>query len=165
MRIISIITLLLCWGWVFAVSPVDIRTNNYLIIPAGQTSELVKVEKQISPVSNEILLETLTARNRGVSTVEKLSLIIPISEDTRFLEGSAAPLAIKNDVISPQFSIDGGLSYGFAPIMRTVTFLEDDAVVTKRLIVDASEYTHARWVIPQLEPNSQVVVALKAVVK
>ncbi len=107
----------------------------------------------------------LVAENRGKETLRQVVLVIPIPKETFYLDGTATPLRLGNATIRPEFSFDGGKTFGLPPLKKRVRVVENGKEVEKEVEVDPKEYTHARWVLPELKPGQKVEVRLRTMVK
>ncbi len=110
----------------------------------------------------EYRLEAANVTDRGLRQV---ALVIPIPKSTAYQSLSAAPLRLGQTLIAPQFSFDGGNSYGVPPLKRMVRVLENGKEVSKEVEVKPEEYTHVRWLLPQLIAKENVMLKLRTVVR
>lgn len=78
---------------------------------------------------------------------------------------SALPLQLGATLVTAEFSYDGGKSYGKPPLKRKVRVVENGKEVEKEVEVKPEEYTHARWVLPELGAKQSVLLKLRTVVR
>lgn len=113
----------------------------------------------------DILEWRLVAENRSQGPLRQVALVIPIPKETYYLEGSAKPLTLNGVTIRPEFSFDGGKSFGFPPLKKKVRVVENGKEVEKEVEVKPEEYSHARWVVPEIPKGTKVQVALRTAVR
>ena len=149
-----------------AQTPLSLELERYLVTEVEQDGELIEVLHpafELEPM--QTIQETLFAHNQSDSSLTQVGLSMPIPAGMSYLAESAAPLVLNDVTVSPQFSYDAGISYDFAPLMKTITVIQNGQEITKEVEVSSDEYTHVRWVIPNLLPETQVTVAFKATVR
>lgn len=130
---------------------------------SGKTSE--KLEPALDVKPGQVVEYRLEASNTTDRPLSRVALTIPIPKNTYYQALSAQPLQYKGALIVPEFSFDSGQSFGKAPLKRKVRVSENGQEVEKELEVKPEEYTHVRWVIPQLGAKETVVLTLRAVVR
>ncbi|KGQ22975.1 hypothetical protein [Thermus filiformis] len=118
---------------------------------------------QVKP--KDVLEWRLEAENRTEAPLRQVVLVIPIPKETYYLEGTAKPLVLKGATIHPEFSYDGGKTYGKPPLKKRVRVVENGREVEREVEVKPEEYTHVRWVIPELPAKAKVQVLLRTVVR
>ncbi|WP_424155641.1 hypothetical protein [Thermus aquaticus] len=123
------------------------------------------LEEALAVVPGDTLEWRLVAENRGKETLRQVALVVPIPKETFYLDGTATPLRLGNATIRPEFSFDGGKTFGLPPLKKRVRVVENGKEVEKEVEVDPKEYTHARWVLPELKPGQKVEVRLRTMVK
>jgi len=123
------------------------------------------LEEALAVAPGDTLEWRLVAENRGKETLRQVALVIPIPKETFYLDGTATPLRLGNATIRPEFSFDGGKTFGLPPLKKRVRVVENGKEVEKEVEVDPKEYTHARWVLPELKPGQKVEVRLRTMVK
>lgn len=124
-----------------------------------------RLEPALDAKPGQIVEYQLTAVNTQSSPLRQVALVIPIPPNTAYQAGSALTLPLGNTLIVPEFSFDGGRSYALPPIKRKLKVVENGKEVEKEVEVKPEEYTHARWVIPQMEPKQTLTLKLRVVVK
>ncbi|RIH88744.1 hypothetical protein Mlute_00532 [Meiothermus luteus] len=128
----------------------------------GRTVERLLPALEARP--GQVIEYRLEATNTTDRPLSQVALVVPIPTTTRYLENSAQALQREGWVL-PEFSFDGGQTYGRPPLKRVVRVVENGKEVRKEVEVKPEEYTHARWVIPQLGPKESVSLRLRAVVR
>uniref|UniRef100_A0A7V4E7G7 DUF11 domain-containing protein n=1 Tax=Thermus tengchongensis TaxID=1214928 RepID=A0A7V4E7G7_9DEIN len=122
-------------------------------------------ENPLAVKPGDVLEWRLAAENRSQGTLRQVALVIPIPKETYYLEGSAKALTLNGSTIRPEFSFDGGKTFGFPPLKKRVRVVENGKEVEKEVEVKPEEYTHARWVIPEMAKGARVQVSLRTVVR
>ncbi|WP_243030869.1 hypothetical protein [Thermus altitudinis] len=122
-------------------------------------------ENPLGVKPGDILEWRLAAENRSQGPLRQVALVIPIPKETYYLEGSAKPLVLGSATIRPEFSFDGGKTFGFPPLKKRIRVVENGKEVEKEVEVKPEEYTHARWVVPEVPKGAKVQVSLRTVVK
>ncbi len=122
-------------------------------------------ENPIGVRPGDVLEWRLVAENRTQGPLQRVTLVIPIPKETFYLDGTARPLEHRGQRVLPEFSFDGGKTFGLPPLKRKVKVTEGGKEVEKEVVVDPKEYTHARWVIPVLGPGEKVMVSLRTQVR
>ncbi len=134
-----------------------------------QGHKLERLEPALKVSPGDVLEWRLRAVNTSGQRLQNVALVIPIPPQTYYLEGTAAPLKIKRGkqevVVLPEFSYDGGKHYGRPPLYKEVTVEENGKKVVKKVPVAPEEYTHARWVLSEMDPEQAVEVFLRTRVR
>lgn len=107
----------------------------------------------------------LVAENRSQNPLRQVALVIPIPKETYYLEGTAKPLSLNGVTIRPEFSFDGGRTFGFPPLKKRIRVVENGKEVEKEVEVKPEEYTHVRWLVPEVPKGGKVVVSLRTRVR
>jgi len=128
-----------------------------------------KIVERLIPAAEvkpgDILEWVLTAENVGKDPLKQVALTIPIPPNTIYVKGTARPLELEGGVkVLPLFSYDG-VHFSRPPLKKIIKVREGDHEVTKEVIVPPEEYTHVRWVVPQLNPGQKVKVSLRTKVR
>lgn len=145
---------------------VKLTLNSVLVVQEsknGQVSETFQPALAVKP--GEVLEWRLEAENTTDRPLRQVALVIPIPKETAYLEGSASALPWGGARILPQFSYDGGKTYGFPPLKRRVRSVENGQEVEREVEVRPAEYTHARWLLPELGPKAKVLLKLRTTVR
>lgn len=129
----------------------------------GKTVEKFEIATDARP--GQLIEYRLEAANTTDRQLRQVALVIPIPHSTAYQALSAAPLRLGQTLIAPQFSFDGGISYGVPPLKRMVRVMENGKEVEKEVEVKPEEYTHVRWVLPQLTAKENVMLKLRTVVR
>jgi len=133
----------------------------------GRRVEILKPALNVAP--GDVIEWRLRAVNKSGRELENVALVIPIPPQTYYLDGSASPLLLERDdsklTIRPQFSFDGGKTYGFPPLFKEVKEVINGEEVVKKVPVAPEEYTHVRWVLENMLPEESVEVFLRTVVR
>ena len=138
-----------------ATAPIDLQTiaqkEESFVDAQGETrTRLVPVT---TVVPGDQVVYTLTFANRGEQPVTGVTVVDPIPEQMRYVNGSA--FGPGTDIA---FSVDDGAS--FAPAEE---LLVTDASGAERA-ARADDFTHIRWVFRgELEPGAQGYARFRAV--
>ena len=163
----GLLALAIVAGLVTAQStPLEVRLERFQVVDVtedGEVREELRSVVELAP--GDTVEEIVHVANTGDDDLQAVGVVLPVPEGTRFLEGSALPLDLAGEPVEPEFSYDGGASYGVPPLTRIVIVEEDGRDVEKEVVVPPEEYTHARWVLPLLEAQSTVTARLRAVVR
>lgn len=140
--------------------------NSVLVVQERKNGQVVETfQPALAVKPGEILEWRLEAENTTDRPLRQVALVIPIPKETVYLEGSALALAWEGRRVLPQFSYDGGKTYGFPPLKRRVRSVESGQVVEREVEVRPEEYTHVRWLLPELGPKAKVLLKLRTTVK
>lgn len=129
----------------------------------GRTVE--KLEAALDAKPGQLIEYQLSAQNTTDNPLRQVALIIPIPASTAYQALSALPLQLGATLVTAEFSYDGGKSYGKPPLKRKVRVVENGKEVEKEVEVKPEEYTHARWVLPELGAKQSVLLKLRTVVR
>ncbi|WP_457636840.1 hypothetical protein [Oceanithermus sp.] len=168
---LALISTLVFFSSAFAQNPVKLELTSYkVIVTVGE--EAKRVEKLVPATEvapGDVLEWRLRAVNTSDQALKDVAMVIPIPPQTYYQKGSAVALTLVIDgsktVVKPQFSFDGGKTFGFPPLFKEVKIKEDGKEVVKKVQVPPEEYTHARWVLPVMQPGETVEVFLRTVVR
>ena len=110
----------------------------------GKSSEkLLPAPKAVLP--GAVLEQAITATNTVEKDLGNVVVNLPVPNGMTYLSAFAPAAATQT-----LFSFDGGLTFGAAPLMKTIAVTENGQLVQKRVEVKPSEYTNVRWVLPTL---------------
>ncbi|MCX7783964.1 MAG: hypothetical protein N2318_10035 [Meiothermus sp.] len=129
----------------------------------GRTVE--KLEAALDAKPGQLIEYQLNAQNTTDNPLRQVALIIPIPASTAYQALSAQPLQLGETLVTAEFSFDGGRSYGKLPLKRKVRVVENGKEVEKEVEVKPEEFTHARWVLPQMGAKQTVLLKLRTVVR
>ncbi len=163
-----IVALGLLLGLALAQSRNDIRLDLKafrVVSTQDQGRTVEKLEAALDASPGQVVEYQLTAQNTTDNPLRQVALIIPIPASTAYQALSALPLQSGSTLVTPEFSYDGGKSYGKPPLKRKVRVVENGKEVEKEVEVKPEEYTHARWVLPELGANQSVLLKLRTVVR
>ena len=149
-----------------AASGLKLELVSYKVVKV-QTEEGRTVEKRVPAAEvapGDVLLWVLTAENVSGRTLKQVALTIPIPPNTVYVAGSARPLKLGEVVVQPLFSYDG-VHFSPPPLKKRVRVEENGKVVEKEVVVPPEEYTHVRWLLPELKPGEKVQVSLRTRVR
>ncbi|RTI00107.1 hypothetical protein CSW29_06465 [Thermus scotoductus] len=135
----------------------------FQVVQAQGQKEELRQALEVRP--GDILEYRLEAENVSNAPQKQVSLVLPIPKETAYLEGSATVLELRGLRILPTFSYDGGKTFGLPPLKRKVKVVEGGKEVEKEVEVKPEEYTHVRWVIPELGPKEKVVLKARVIVR
>ncbi|RDI96426.1 hypothetical protein DV704_00950 [Meiothermus sp. QL-1] len=133
------------------------------LVQEGKTVERLEMATEARP--GAVVEYQLVATNPTDRPIRQGALVIPIPLSTFYQAESAGPLSWKGQVILPEFSFDGGQSYGRPPLKRTLTVIENGKEVRKEVEVRPEEYTHVRWIVPEIGPKESLTLKLRAIVR
>lgn len=153
-------------GLALAAEAVKLTLSSVRVIQEsknGQVSETFQPALSVKP--GDLVEWRLEAENTTEAPLRQVVLVIPIPKETRYLEGSALALERGNTRLLPLFSYDGGQTYGLPPLKRKIKVSENGKEAEKEVEVRPEEYTHARWVLPELAPKEKVLLKLRTTVK
>ncbi|MFN3392507.1 MAG: hypothetical protein ACK40N_12195 [Meiothermus ruber] len=149
-----------------ATSDVRLDLKAFRVVSVQEQNRTVeRLEPALDAKPGQVIEYQLTALNTLSGPLRQVALIIPIPPTTTYQAQSALPLRLGNALIVPEFSFDGGKSYGRPPLKRKLKAVENGKEVEKEVEVKPEEYTHARWVIPQMEPKQTLTLTLRVVVR
>jgi len=147
-------------------SDVRLDLKAYRVLSVQENGKtLEKLEAALDAKPGQLIEYQLEAANTTDRVLRQLALIIPIPTSTAYQALSAMPLKLGDSLIAPEFSFDGGRTYGKPPLKRTLKTMENGKEVLKEIEVKPEEYTHARWVLPQLSAKETVMLKLRTVVR
>jgi uncharacterized repeat protein (TIGR01451 family) len=129
----------------------------------GRTVE--RLEAALDARPGQLIEYQLNAQNTTDNTLRQVALIIPIPTSTTYQALSAQPLRLGETLVVAEFSFDGGRSFGKLPRMRKIRVVENGKEVEKEVEVKPEEFTHARWVLPQMSARQTVLLKLRTVVR
>ena len=110
--------------------------------------EEVTLEPVATTEAGDVLVYTITYRNRGDEAATKAALVGPVPEGTIYVLDSAET----EEEAAILFSIDGGTTYAEPPITYEVRKPDGTA---ERKPAPADMYTHVRWVLREPVPPGQ----------
>lgn len=138
----------------------------FRVLKVQENNKLVeKYETAVDARPGQLIEYRLEANNPTGKPIEQVSLVIPIPQSMTYQALSAEPLKVGDYKVIPQFSFDGGHTFGLLPLKRTVREVQNGKEVLKEVEVKAEEFTHVRWVLPRLEIQQNVALKLRAVVR
>ncbi len=142
----------------------DLKAFRVLSVQEGnRTTE--KLEAALDARPGQLIEYQLNAQNTTDNTLRQVALIIPIPASTAYQALSAQPLRLGETLVTAEFSFDGGRTYGKIPLKRTIKVLENGKEALKEVEVKPEEFTHARWVLPQMSAKQTVLLKLRTVVR
>lgn len=161
---------------VFAKDSLVIEAKTYRVVQIQQDGKTVeRLEEALGVRPGDVLEFQYEVSNttidplRGVVVTVDLVKIGGLNPDgskaLAYLPATASVLKLGELTLTPDFSYDGGRIYGKAPLRRKVRQLEGGKETEKEVEVRPEEYTHVRWVIPQLAANSKVLLKLRVTVR
>ncbi|RIH83487.1 hypothetical protein Mterra_02263 [Calidithermus terrae] len=160
----------------FAKDPLVIEAKTYRVVQTQQDGKAVeRLEEALGVRPGDVLEFQYEVSNttidplRGVVVTVDLVKIGGLNPDgskaLAYLPATASVLKLGEITLTPDFSYDGGRTYGKAPLRRKVRQLEGGKETEKEVEVRPEEYTHVRWVIPQLAANSKILLKLRVTVR
>lgn len=146
--------------------PLKLTLSSVLVVQEKRDGQVALVFKPALGVKPGDVVEwRLEVENTEDRPLRQVALSIPIPKEYAYLEGSALPLSLGGRQILPQFSYDGGKTYGFPPLKRRVRTLQNGREVEREVEVKPEEYTHVRWLLPELGPKAKVLLKLRTVLR
>ncbi|GMA17076.1 hypothetical protein E5F05_03180 (plasmid) [Deinococcus metallilatus] len=138
-----------------AASPLKLVLSQLLVQTVTKNG---KTQEEFVPVSavhpGDVLQQSVKASNTGRQPLKNIALQLPVPANEVFMKADES-------VYRAQYSIDGGKTYAAAPITRKITVTENGKTVTKEVVVQPSEYTNVRWVVPTLNPSDSVTLTAR----
>jgi uncharacterized repeat protein (TIGR01451 family) len=117
-------------------------------------SRTVKLVPAQTASPGDVVQYTLTYTNKGDEVARDASIDDPIPKGTTFVANSAA-----GESARIVYSSDGGKS--FAPAEQLVREVRLPSGVLEKRPVSPGEYTHVRWIIPQVPPGATGTVSFR----
>jgi hypothetical protein len=147
-------------------SPLELKLERFVITQVEQEGEMTELRAAaFESRPGDMIEEVLTATNLTDNALAGVTLEIPVPVGSSYLADSATVLDSGGEIIVAQFSFDNGSSFGFAPLFKTITVLEDGKEVVKEVLVDPTEYTHVRWLLSNFSANAELTASFRAVVR
>lgn len=163
-RLIMIITAL--YGLVWAQSPIELNLERFLINELeqdGESTEILSPALELQP--GQMIQEIVAASNMSDTSLSSIDLVLPVPEGTFYMAETAVQIHFTDHMVAPQFSFDLGKTFSFPPLLKTITVIENGKEVLKEVEVSPKDYTHVRWLVPQLLAQEEVTASFKAVVR
>lgn len=149
-----------------AASDIRLDLKAFRVVSLQEQNRTVeRLEPALEAQPGQLIEYQLTALSTRDTPLRQVALVIPIPSSTAYQAGSAQPLRLGSTLVVPEFSFDGGRSYAYPPLKRKLKVVENGKEVEKEVEVKPEEYTHARWVIPQMEPRQTLTTRLRIVVR
>lgn len=176
-RRIYLLFSILLLGVATAQQPVTLELENWLVTTeATDDGPVERFQAALEAAPGDLVEWRLLAVNTGDELLTGVALTIPLLPQTRYLPGTAvfryvaidAAVADSNvpaEGADALFSSDGGQTFQLPPLTRTVIETRDGEQIEVVQIIDPSEYTHARVVVPTLEPGSRYTFSLRTEVR
>ncbi|MDW8425502.1 MAG: hypothetical protein RMK51_06180 [Meiothermus sp.] len=155
-------------GLVLAQGGTDIRLDlkaHRVVTVQQEGKTLERLEAALDVKPGQVIEYQLNAQNTTEKPLRQVALIIPIPANTAYQALSAQPLQLGETLVTAEFSFDGGRTFGRPPLKRKVRVVENGKEVEKEVEVKPEEYTHARWVLPELGAKQTVLLRLRTVVR
>lgn len=160
----------------FAKDPLAIEARTYRVVQAQQDGKTIeRLEEALGVKPGEVLEFQYEVSNTTIDPLRGVVVMVDLikigglgpdgSKALAYLPATASVLKLGELTLTPEFSYDGGRTYGKAPLFRRVKQLEGGKEIEKEVEVRPEEYTHIRWVIPQLGSNSKILLKLRVVVR
>lgn len=144
-------------------NPVQLVLNDFVVTKvrdaAGKETERLNPDASRARPGDIIQYE-ITAKNTLRTPITDLRPVLAVPAGTVFVASAGG---VGN--IGTEYSIDGGKTFGKAPLFKTVTVQENGKSVTKRVEVQPSEYTNVRWNVSQLKANETQKLTLRVRVR
>lgn len=157
--------LLLALAFALAKDEVRLDLKAYRVVSVQQDGKTVeKLEAALDAKPGQLIEYQLEAANTTDKALSRVALIIPIPTTTAYRALSALPVKSGENLVAPEFSFDGGRTYGRPPLKRTIKVSENGKETLKEVEVRPEEYTHARWVLA-LSAKESVVLKLRTTVR
>ena len=153
-----------------AASPLKVTLSRTLVVSQfkdGKTVENLKTD--FSGVKHgDVLLEQVAVENVGEKALGNVRVALPLPVNTlegkllgraAYLSGSATKAGNRWIL---EFSFDGGKVFALEPLTKKIKVQEGGKTVEKEVVVQPSEYTHARWTLSSIAPKGKLVFGLRA---
>ncbi len=127
-------------------SPLRSELRAFTIEKTEDGEEEFTQAERVEP--GDVIEYRLRYRNVSEQALTEIVATGPIHESTDYVEGSATASV----AMTPQFSIDQGGSFQFAPVTYQVA-LADGRIEEREATPDM--YTHVRWRIAELPPSEE----------
>jgi len=121
------------------------QTREVVEMKGGATTVKLVPAKTASP--GDVVQYTLTYANKGDEFARDAAIEDPIPRGTTFVAGSAT-----GEGAQIVYSIDGGKT--FAPAERLTSEVRRPSGNLELRSAAPSEYTHVRWILPQVPPGA-----------
>jgi len=154
-------------GWALAqTGSIKLDLKAFRVVGVQEQNRTIeRLEPAIEAKPGEVVEYQLTAQNTTDTVLRQVALVIPIPASTAYQPSSAQPLQLGDTLVIAEFSFDGGRTYGKLPLKRKVKVMENGKEVEKEVEVKPEEFTHARWVLPQMGARQTVMLKLRTIVR
>lgn len=147
-----------CTALAQQASPLKLELSQSLVQTVkegGKASEkLLPVPGGVRP--GDLLQNDLLVTNTGKTELRDVRPQLQLDRGVLYLSQSGAP-----EGTLVEFSLDGGKTFGVAPLKRRVTVTENGKSVTREVEVSPSEYTTIRWTLPHLDPAQSLKLSVR----
>jgi uncharacterized repeat protein (TIGR01451 family) len=116
----------------------EIRAEKEVRVEGGAATETRLVAADVTS-RDDIIVYAVTYSNKGDAPLRDPAVVDPVPVGTAYVDGSAGGAGA-----TVTFSVDGGKTFGPAPVMRTVTRADG---TTAPEPAPPESYTHIRWTI------------------
>lgn len=153
--------------WVLAQSnPIALDLAAYKVTMSEEAGKQVeKFQLALGGKPGEVLEYRLEANNTSDKALRQVMLVIPIPKETAYQAKSAQTYKFGETLVAPEFSFDGGAKFALPPLMKKVKVMENGKEVEKMIEVKPEEYTHARWVLPEMAAKDKALLKLRVAVR
>lgn len=158
--------LLVALAFALAKDEVRLDLKAYRVVSVQQDGKTMeKLEAALDAKPGQLIEYQLEAGNTTDRALRQVALTIPIPSITAYQALSALPIKLGETLIAPEFSFDGGRTFARPPLKRMVKVTENGKEVMREVEVKPEEYTHARWILPQMMAKETVMLKLRTVVR
>ena len=152
--------------WVLAQGPIALDLAAYKVtLSEVDGKQVEKFQLALGGKPGEVLEYRLEAGNTSDKPLRQVALVIPIPKETVYQAKSAQAYRLGEMQVAPEFSFDGGAKYGLPPLMKKVKVMENGKEIEKMIEVKPEEYTHARWVLPEMAAKDKALLKLRVAVR
>lgn len=161
-RNVVLFTLLLGSALAQSAGPISLNLVMSLVknvtVEGKVTEQIVPGPKSVFP--GDVISQTVTVRNTSGKSIQNVPVKLPVPRSTIYLSPEKGM-----NVMSAEYSIDGGQTFAPAPLRKMVTVVENGKSVRKEVEVKPGEYTAVRWVIGELAAGQSLKLGYRVQVK
>ena len=139
-----------------------------LVVGTSDDGPTEALEPALMARPGDVLEWRLEARSVGVDPVPDVTLDIPVPPDTVYVDGSARSASRIPDEATTElpgdaflFSVDGGVTFAHAPLVREVVTVVDGDEVVREEPVPPSAITHVRYPLDEVLPDVRYLVTIR----
>jgi uncharacterized repeat protein (TIGR01451 family) len=119
-----------------------------------QGKKMVTLMEPTTVIPGDVIVYTTHYHNKGKMSAEKVAITNPIPKDTAYVDGSGV---VDNAILS--YSVDGGKSFD---VPEKLTITESNG---RKRPATADNYSHIRWTLKSIAPDTRGSVSFHARVR